>query len=539
MAYVKPGVEIVQEARSTTPALITPDLVGVLLGNGYHWQDPSLEASLVLLSGIAVTYDGTSTPVDLSLVSSVFNDVTGLEEMTVVDLITISGNGIGDVTHLVYTTDYTASGSTVTISANVAYQSNLYQIRVGFLANKSASDYGVKYLYSLADIEDTIGEPVSWNPLAFGARLAMLNSGREVQVINVSGMTANDLDAGLALLGTSEVYAIAPITHNMTIGAMQTHVDLYSSASYKKERIAIMNQDLSGFWAGTAFSADSTDKTDTATAIRDANIAYLDRRVVITHPDVAYITENRHISTISPTWIANSFTGTSAGFASYNLKAKFAFDAFINNKKYKAGTEITAAIWAEVRDAGWAGGDGMVTVKVPVPGYYYPALVVGQVIGEFPEQPLTNLPTTGLEEVYGSSDYYNEAQLNIMAEGGTYIMVQTNPNAPIVSRHQLTTDMTQVSKRELSIVKALDYVAKFIRKSMVPYIGRYTITPAFLKLINSILISISLFLTREGRIADMKILSVAVDDIAPDTIRVTVDIKVKYPVNYIKVTLLF
>jgi len=64
--------------------------------------------------------------------------------------------------------------------------------------------------------------------------------------------------------------------------------------------------------------------------------------------------------------------------------------------------------------------------------------------------------------------------------------------------------MTQVSKRELSIVKTLDYVAKFIRTAMGPYIGRYTITPAFLKLINSILISISLYLIREGRLSDMK-----------------------------------
>ena len=533
MAYVKPGVEIVQEARTTTPALITPDLEGVLIGNGFYWQDPSLEESIVT----GTRYDGTSTVVALSGINSIFYDVTGLEELVIVDLITVSGNGIGEVTHLVYTSDYTVANNSVTISANVGYQANEYQIRIGYLANKNASDYGFKVLYSLADLEETVGKPVSWNPLAFATRLAMLNSGRQVNIVNVSGMTELDMDYGVELLETREIYAIGSITHNIDVGTLQIHVDSMSAAESKKERIAIVN--VPQPWAGTAFSTDSTEKTNTATAIRDSNISWLNRRVIITHPDVAYITETRHISTISPTWIQNSFTGTAPAFAAYQLKAKFAFDVFVGGKKYKAGTEITAAIWAEVRDAGWAGGDGMVTVKVPVPGYYYNALVVGQVIGQFPEQPLTNLPTTGLDEVYGSSDYYNEAQLNLIAEGGTYIMMQNNPSSPIVSRHQLTTDMTQVSKREVSIVKTLDYVAKFIRKSMVPYIGRYNITPAFLKLVNSILISISLYLTREGRIADMKILSVAVDDIAPDTIRVTVDIKVKYPVNYIKITLLF
>jgi hypothetical protein len=408
------------------------------------------------------------------------------------------------------------------------------------LAKKTPSDYGYKTIYSLAEVEETIGTPVSWNPLAFGARLAMLNSGRQMNVVNVSGIDSVSMENAVdSTLGTREVYAIGPMTHKLSIGTLKTHVDTYSLAENKKERIAICNGDLSSSWAGDAFSTDNTEKTTTATTVRNSNISYLDRRVIITHPDVAYITETRHISTISPTWIANSFTDSSTGFASYTLTAKFAFDAFVNSVKYKAGTDITATIWATLRDAGWAGGDGLVTVKVPVPGYYYSALVVGQVIGEFPEQPLTNLPTTGLEETYGSGDYFNEAQLNILAEGGTYIMQQINPTSPIVSRHQLTTDMTQISKRELSIVKALDYVAKFIRTAMVPYIGRYTITPAFLKLINSILISISLYLTREGRVADMKVLSVAVDDINPDTIRVTVDIAVKYPVNYIKVTLLF
>lgn len=538
MAYVKPGVEIVQESKTTTPALITPDLEGCVVGNGYYWQDPSLDESIVPNN---VRYSGQSLAIALSGINSTFYNVTGVEDLVIVDLITVSGTGIGTVTHLTYTTNYTVTNNTVTIPTAVAFQSNKYQVRIGFLAKKNSSDYGFKTLYSLADIEETIGAPVSWNPLAFGARLAMINSGRELNVLNVSGVTSNDFGNSIdGELATREVYAIAPVTQMFDIGTLKTHVVDLSSAENKKERIAIVNRDLSGLWSGgSSFPTNNTNKTNTVTAVRDANIAFLERRLVITHPDVAYITETRHISTISPTWIANSFTDCAPGFAAYGLKAKFAFDAFVNDKKYKAGTEITADIWSELKTYGWAGSNGMVTVIVPVPGFYYAAIVVGQVIGEFPEQPFTNLPTNGLKETKGSSDYYNEAQLNILAEGGTYIMIQANPNAPIVSRHQLTTDMTQVSKRELSIVKTLDYVAKFIRKSMSPYIGRYTITPAFLKLINSILISISLYLIREGRIADMKILSVSVDENNPDTIRVTVDIKVKYPVNYIKVTLLF
>ena len=111
MAYVKPGVEIVQEAKSTTPALITPDLEGVIVGNGYHWQDPSSDDGIVTWTN----YDGQSTDIALSGINSVFWHVDGLEEMVVVDLITISGTGIGEVIHLTFTDDFTVTSNTVSI----------------------------------------------------------------------------------------------------------------------------------------------------------------------------------------------------------------------------------------------------------------------------------------------------------------------------------------------------------------------------------------------------------------------------------------
>lgn len=126
-----------------------------------------------------------------------------------------------------------------------------------------------------------------------------------------------------------------------------------------------------------------------------------------------------------------------------------------------------------------------------------------------------------------------------MAGGGTYIMTQNSEQSPIVSRHQVSTDVTSVAKRELSITNALDFTAKFLRNALDPYIGRFNVTPAFLKLVNSILVSSALFLTRSGAIQDIKNISVKQDEVNPDTINVSLEIKVKYPVNYIKITLVF
>lgn len=178
-------------------------------------------------------------------------------------------------------------------------------------------------------------------------------------------------------------------------------------------------------------------------------------------------------------------------------------------------------------------------VLAPVPGSYYCAANAGLLISQRPEQPLTNLPIAGLVKTYGSQDYFSEAQLNSMAGGGTYIMTQDVSNGPIYSRHQVSTDITSVAYRELSVTKALDYTAKFIRDGIKPYIGKNVISPAFMKLLNSVLVSQGLFLVRDGVLNDFKVAKIEQDNASKDTVNVEVSVLVKYPVNYIKIKLVF
>jgi hypothetical protein len=165
--------------------------------------------------------------------------------------------------------------------------------------------------------------------------------------------------------------------------------------------------------------------------------------------------------------------------------------------------------------------------------------VAGQRCGQRPEQPLTNLPITGPSEVKYGSDFFNEAQLNIAANGGTYWMVQTNLTAPIASRHQLSTDRSSTQKQEMSITSALDFCGKFVRNGVAPYIGRYNITPSFLKMLQLIVQSQGAFLVREGYLNSFTINTLGVDPLAADTILCTVTVGVKFPVNYIKFTFIF
>ena len=155
------------------------------------------------------------------------------------------------------------------------------------------------------------------------------------------------------------------------------------------------------------------------------------------------------------------------------------------------------------------------------------------------KQAAMNMAMGGVDRTHGASDYWSETDLNTMAGGGTYIIDQAVPSAPISSRHQVSTNVTSIAYRELSVTKSLDFTAKFIRDGIRPYIGVNVITPAFLKLLNSVLVSQGLFLVREGTLNDFKVVSVAQDTINADTINVTVNVLVKYPVNYIKIKLVF
>jgi hypothetical protein len=233
---------------------------------------------------------------------------------------------------------------------------------------------------------------------------------------------------------------------------------------------------------------------------------------------------------VKPSWISESFDYyTTIEFSTYGPFARFVSDIYIGGILYKANQEITEAIWSQLSANGWGGNDGMVTVFAPVPGFYFNAALAGLAVGTEPSQPLTRVPIAGLTKTYGSQDLFSEADLNTMAGGGTWVMTQLSESSPIQTRHQVSTDITSVAKREFSITKAIYYTSKYLRLSIDPRIGRYNITEDYKRLINAILTAQGLFLTRQRILGDFKILSIEQDTINPDTINIEISILPVYP----------
>lgn len=539
MAYVKPGVEVTQVQETATPILTAPTLTATVVGEAFYWQDINLDSSVH-----PTTYSGASHTFEFSdfTGNNGYYDVDSNDaDMVIVDLVSTAGATAGSVKHLVKGTDFTVqtgAAADVTISGSIAIGGvavTAANVKIGYRA-KNTGAAGYKIHNSLKAITDVLGKDVSWNALSYGTALAMSNSNSIVTSYDVGNDGTVDSAGTLGALGVKDTYALAFLDDSADATNVKTHVEGMSDAVNKKERIAFLNKAIA--WsAGNAKDATPTVLSNTAAAVRDANSAIGSKRVFEIHPDIAYVLETRPVATLNPTFQTAAFQNqTGLTWANYDAFCELASEVVTGGTKYVAGTKVTSTVYnALIAD----GNIGDLQVYAPVPGSYYCAAAAGLLISQNPEQPLTNLSMGGIKRTLGSQDQFPEADLNTMAGGGTYIITQDGPNAPVYSRHQVSTDVTSIAYRELSVTKSLDYAAKFIRDGIKPYIGVNVISPAFLKLLNSVLVSQGLFLVREGVLNDFKVVSVAQDSVSADTIQVVVNVLVKYPVNYIKIKLVF
>jgi hypothetical protein len=128
---------------------------------------------------------------------------------------------------------------------------------------------------------------------------------------------------------------------------------------------------------------------------------------------------------------------------------------------------------------------------------------------------------------------------NQLAAKGVWILEQANGAGTAVSiRHQLTTDMTSVQTRESSIIAIKDFVAKYYRQILEPYIGKYNITPEVVTRIEATLKGGKNQLIRWGIINDGTVGNILQDENNPDTLLITASVQPPYPCNAIDVTLL-
>lgn len=427
---------------------------------------------------------------------------------------------------------------------------------------------------------EAVLEPVdTTNPLALGLFFALLNApGIQVTGLGVDEVSADapfgTVDAfarAASYLEGKEVYAIAPLTHTSEVHQIfSTHATVMSLA--KGERIAIINLETPTNRNNTLV-ASGTEGDGVSTTVFDTSVANLTALVLNAgiNPigtidadsglflDIASDDKRYSIQSISGTEVTIR-TSFSTGENDDNFYSTTAMPASLIQEAFSVsirGASLTVAglpdldgIAATVQAIGRSYGNRRLWMTFPdqvtatvnglatlLPGFYASAAIAGMVGQNPPQQSFTRFPMTGFTSVQGSNDRFNARQMNVMAAGGAWILIQEAPGAPLISRFALTTDLTSIEVRTDSITKVVDYTAKFLRRSLLNYIGRFNITQGFLDTLSNVIEGLGGFLIEQGVLLGFNLNQIAQDTDAPDTVLVDVLLDVPFPCNFIRLTL--
>lgn len=427
------------------------------------------------------------------------------------------------------------------------------------------------------------------NPLGLGLFFALLNApGVQVTGLGVGAISADSpygtveaFTAAAEYLEAFEVYAIAPMTHDETVAQVfNTHVTVMSGAEEKGERIVLWNPEIptneldtlvasgtNGNSVGATGLVFDTGIPNLTSLVQNAGIdpigtipadegLYLDiasdakqysiasisgAQVTIRtsfatgeNDDNFYATSDLNDPPLSSSLIEEAFTVKIRGASLTSPGGSVDKDTMASTIAAIGQTYLNRRFWMTVPDqcAATLGG-----LEQTIEGFYMNAAIAGMIGQNPPQQSFTNYPMTGFTQVIGSQDYFSARQMNVMAAGGAYIIVQDAPGAPLISRMALTTNMTSVETRTDSITKVVDFTAKFLRGGLKNFIGRFNITQGFLDSLGTVINGMLGFLVENGVLIGGDLNNIVQDEDSPDTVLVDITLDVPYPCNYIRLTL--
>ena len=177
------------------------------------------------------------------------------------------------------------------------------------------------------------------------------------------------------------------------------------------------------------------------------------------------------------------------------------------------------------------------------PGYYLAAALGGLVSGVVPHQPMTNVEVAGFDDYTRSYKFFNETQLNRLAEGGVWIVTEDRDGTPY-TRHGLTTDSLDLNRREEMIRRNVDSMSYLFYRRLRPYIGRTNAQPGMIDVLNTVVSETILFLVNNntttelgGQLISGDIRVLRIHPLLRDRIEIVLDLVVPAPLNNIELNL--
>lgn len=177
------------------------------------------------------------------------------------------------------------------------------------------------------------------------------------------------------------------------------------------------------------------------------------------------------------------------------------------------------------------------------PGYYLAAALAGLASGVVPHQGLTNVEVAGFDDYTRSYKFFNETQLNRMAEGGVWIVTEDRDGTPH-TRHALTTNKLDLNRREEMIRRNVDSISYLFLRRLRPYIGRTNATPTMLGVLEFQVKEIIKFFSTNGTTAELgsqlisgEIRTLQIHPLLKDRVEIVLDLVVPAPLNNIELHL--
>jgi hypothetical protein len=177
------------------------------------------------------------------------------------------------------------------------------------------------------------------------------------------------------------------------------------------------------------------------------------------------------------------------------------------------------------------------------PGYYLAAALAGLASGVVPHQGLTNVEVAGFDDYTRSYKFFNETQLNRLAEGGVWIVTEDRDGMPH-TRHALTTNKLDLNRREEMIRRNVDSISYLFLRRLRPYIGRTNATPTMLGVLNFQVREIIKFFATNGVTAELgsqlisgTVRTLQIHPLLKDRVEIVLDLVVPAPLNNIELHL--
>ena len=378
------------------------------------------------------------------------------------------------------------------------------------------------------DVETELGEATPDNPLALGVEKALQNSGdRVVYYMATRGTTKADFNEVLRAAGkTNKVYALVPLTRDSEIiKAVVSHIEEMSTGSKKRWRIAFVATDVPEENVMLTKAASTTGdgyfaRVSAATAGAKAGKACV-VTIVETKGSTDPNTTTKCATTVKAGDMLRIYSAAGTDYSEYKI-ARAASNTVLELDTTGALPEVTPngpasrieivhnLTHAEQASAIAAASRYFMNRRVynvfpnfaksgeyTVGGEILAAAAAGVMSSVLPQQPITNVELIGIDDVPLVYEGFSRDELDEIAEGGTFIIMQDLPGDRVYIRHQLSTEYgsNNLLKAELSITKNLDSIAYYYAELFEPYVGKYNITPDLLELLS---------VEAEGGLAELK-----------------------------------